>query len=127
MSDGDQTPVQEAVSLITIVTIVAAVGCYTGAAQNVPGLTPGVLWIARLVYTWLPALTALQAPQLPILVGSATVGLALFVCGIPFAGLLAGAFSKAQLQNVERHTAKLKRNRAKLQKKARSRDDFIVR
>jgi hypothetical protein len=62
----------------------------------------------------------------PILAGSAVIGAALFVCAIPFAGLLAAWLSKAQLQNVERHTARLKRNRASLQRKDRSRDDFIA-
>jgi hypothetical protein len=127
MNDGNQTPLQEAVSLITIVAILAAVGCYAGAAQNVPGLTPGVFWIASLVYAWLPVLSVLQTPQMPILIGSAAVGLALFVCTIPFASLLAGALGKAQLQNVERHMIRLKKNRAKLQRKARARDNFIVR
>jgi hypothetical protein len=127
MNDNNQTPLQEAVSLITIAAILAAVGCYIGATQNAPGVTAGVLWLASLVCTWLPALTVLQAPQMPLLIGSAAVGLTLFVCGIPFASLLAAWLSSAQLQNVERHTARLKRNRAKLQRKARSRDDFIVR
>ena len=126
MSDGNQTPLQEAVSLITIVAILAAIGCYAGAAQNVPGLAPVVLWIAALVCRWLPALNALHAPQMPVLVGSGMFGLAVFVCGIPFASLLAGALAKSQLQGVERHMMRLKKNRASLQRKNRSRDDFIV-
>ena len=127
MNEGNQTPLQEAVSLVTIIAILVAVGCYAGAARNVPGLTPGVLWIASLVYTWLPALGALQAPQMPVLVGSAAVGLAIFVCGTPFAGLLAATLSRAQLQNIELHMIRLKKNRANLQRKNRSRDGFIVR
>jgi hypothetical protein len=126
MNDGNQTPVQEAVSLITILAILVSVGCYAGAAHNVPGLTPGVLWIAERVYGWLPALSALRGAQIPILLGSAMFGLGLFVCAIPFAGLLAGALAKAQLQSFERHTVRLKRNRVRLQRKSRSRDDFIV-
>ena len=126
MSDPNQTPVQEAVSLITILAILAAVGCYAASVQNAPGLAPAVLWVAGLVYTWLPALSLLRGGQVPILAGSALIGAALFVCAIPFAGLLAAWLSKAQLQNVERHTARLKRNRASLQRKDRSRDDFIA-
>jgi hypothetical protein len=121
MSDPNQTPVQEAVSLITILAILAAVGCYAGAIQDAPGLAPAVLWVADLVYVWLPALSLLRGAQVPVLVGSAVIGIAVFVCGIPFAALLAGALAKAQLQNIERHTLRLKRNRARLQRKARSR------
>jgi hypothetical protein len=126
MSDANQTPLQEAVSTITIGAILVAVGCYAGAVQDVPGLTAGVLWIAGLVFTWCPALNELQGGQIPSLVGSATVGVALFLFGIPLAPLLAGRFARAQLQNVERDTARLKKNRASLQKKERAKDDFIV-
>ena len=126
MSDPSQTPLKEATSLITITAILVTVGCYAGVVQNVPGLAPGVLWLAGLVYEWCPALNALHGAQIPLLVGSATVGLVVFLFGIPLAPLLAGRFARAQLENVERSTARLKKNRASLQKKERAKDDFIV-
>ena len=126
MSDPSQTPLKEATSLITITAILVTVGCYAGVVQNVPGLAPGVLWLAGLVYEWCPALNALHGAQIPLLVGSATVGLAVFLFGIPLAPLVAGRFARAQLENVERSTARLKKNRASLQKKERAKDDFIV-
>jgi len=126
MSDTSQTPLKEATSLITIAAILVTVGCYAGAVQNVPGLASGVLWLAGLVYEWCPALNALHGAQIPLLVGSATVGLAVFLFGIPLAPLVAGRFARAQLENVERSTARLKKNRASLQKKERAKDDFIV-
>jgi hypothetical protein len=126
MSESHQTPLQEAISIITIVAVLVAVGCYAGAVENVLGLAPGVLWIASQVYTWVPALSALHGAQIPALVGSGTVGLALYLFGIPLARLLAGRFARAQLQNVERSTARLKKNRASLQRKERAKDDFIV-
>ena len=126
MSDANQTPIQEAVSLITILAILAAVGCFAGAVQDAPGFASTVLWVADLVYSWLPALSVLRGAQVPVLVGSAMIGAAVFVCAIPFAALLAAWLSKAQLQNVERHTLRLKGNRASLQRKNRSRDDFIA-
>jgi hypothetical protein len=126
MSDPSQTPLKEATSLITIAAILVTVGCYAGAVQNLPGLAPGVLWLAGLVYEWCPALNALHGAQIPLLVGSATVGLTVFLFGIPLAPLLAGRFARAQLENVERSTVRLKRNRASLQKKERAKDDFIV-
>jgi hypothetical protein len=126
MSDGNQTPLKEATSIITIGAILVAVGCYAGAVQNVPGLAPDVLWIAGLVYEWCPALNALHGAQIPLLVGSATVGLAVFLFGIPLAPLLAARFARAQLQNIERSTVRLRKNRASFQKKERAKDDFIV-
>jgi hypothetical protein len=126
MSDSSQTPLKEATSLITIAAILVAVGCYGGAVQNVPGLAPGALWLAGLVYKWWPALNTLHGAQIPMLIGSTTVGLAVFLFGIPLAPLLAGRLARAQLQNVERSTERLKKNRANLQKKERAKDDFIV-
>jgi hypothetical protein len=126
MNDSNETPLQEAVSLITILAILASVGCYLGTLQNAPGLTPAVLWVASQVYGWLPGSNALRGPQIPIMVGSATFGVGVFVCGIPFAGMLAVGLAKAQLQSVERHTVRLKKNRTRLQRKERARDDFIV-
>jgi hypothetical protein len=126
MSDANQTPLKEAISLITIAAILVAVFCYVGTAQNARGLAPGVLWIASQVFTWWPALNGLHGAEIPLLVGSAAVGLAVFLFGIPLAPLLAGRFARAQLQNVERSTQRLKRNRENLQKKERTKDDFIV-
>jgi len=126
MSDPSQTPLKEATSLITIAAILVTVGCYAGVVQNVPGLAPGVLWLAGLVYEWCPALNALHGAQIPFLVGSATVGLVVFLFGIPLAPLVAGRFARAQLENVGRSTVRLKKNRASLQKKERAKDDFIV-
>ena len=126
MSDPSQTPLKEATSLITIAAILVTVGCYAGAVQNVPGLASGVLWLAGLVYEWCAALNALHGAQIPLLVGSATVGLVVFLFGIPLAPLLAGRFARAQLENVGRSTVRLKKNRASLQKKERAKDDFIV-
>jgi len=126
MSDPSQTPLKEATSLITIAAILVTVGCYAGVVQNVPGLAPGVLWLAGLVYEWCPALNALHGAQIPLLVGSATVGLVVFLFGIPLAPLVAGRFARAQLENVGRSTVRLKKNRASLQKKERAKDDFIV-
>jgi len=126
MSDTSQTPLKEATSLITIAAILVTVGCYAGVVQNVPGLAPGVLWLAGLVYEWCPALNALHGAQIPLLVGSATVGLVVFLFGIPLAPLVAGRFARAQLENVGRSTVRLKKNRASLQKKERAKDDFIV-
>jgi conjugative relaxase-like TrwC/TraI family protein len=53
---------------------------------------------------------------MPMLVSAAAVGGTFFVVGVPFAGLLATWFSSAQIANLERQTAKLQRNRARIQK-----------
>ena len=118
MSDPHQTPLEEAISFLTIAAILVAVGCYVAAAQNIPVASPALFWVASMVYHWIPGLDAIRAPQMPMLVSAAAVGGAFFVVGIPFAGLLATWFASAQMANLERQTAKLQRNRARVQKRA---------
>jgi hypothetical protein len=127
MNDAHQTPLEEAISFLTIAAILVAVGCYAAAVQNIPVTSPALFWIASMVYHWIPALNAIRAPQMPILVSAAAVGGTFFVVGIPFAGLLAMWFSSAQIANLERQTTKLQRNRARIQKQRRDRDRYDAR
>ena len=127
MSDPHQTPLQEAISFLTIASILVAVGCYVATLQNIPVASPALFWVASTVYHWFPGLNAIRAPQMPMLVSAAAVGGSFFVVGIPFAGLLATWFSSAQIANLERQTAKLQRNRARIQKQRRDRDRYDAR
>ena len=127
MNDAHQTPLEEAISFLTIVAILVAVGCYAAAVQNIPVASPALFWVASMVYHWFPALNAIRAPQMPMLVSAAAVGGTFFVVGIPFAGLLATWFSSAQIANLERQTAKLQRNRARIRKRRRDRDLYDAR
>jgi MFS superfamily sulfate permease-like transporter len=127
MNDAHQTPLEEAISFVTIAAILVAVGCYAAAVQNIPVVSPALFWIASTVYHWFPGLNAIRAPQMPMLISAATVGGTFFVVGIPIAGLLATWFSGVQIANLERQTAKLQRNRARIQKQRRDRDGYDVR
>ena len=127
MNDAHQTPLEEAISFLTIAAILVAVGCYAAAAQNVPVASPALFWVASTVYHWFPVLNAIRAPQMPMLVSAAAVGGTFFVVGMPFAGLLATWFSSAQIANLERQTAKLQRNRARIRKRRRDRDLYDAR
>src|ERR1700682_540140 len=127
MNDAHQTPLEEAISYLTIAAILVAVGCYAAAAQNVPVASPALFWVASTVYHWFPGLNAIRAPQMPMLVSAAAVGGTFFVVGVPFAGLLATWFSSAQIANLERQTAKLQRNRARIRKRRRDRDLYDAR
>jgi hypothetical protein len=127
MNDAHQTPLQEAISFLTIAAILAAVGSYAAAAQNIPVASPALFWIASTVYHWFPGLSEINAPQMPMLISAAAVGGTFFVVGIPFAGLLATWFSGAQIANLERQTVKLQRNRARIQKQQRDRNSYDVR
>jgi hypothetical protein len=42
MNDSGQTPLQEAISFLTIVAILVAVGCYVAGAQNIPIASPAL-------------------------------------------------------------------------------------
>jgi hypothetical protein len=127
MNDAHQTPLEEAISFLTIAAILVAVGCYAAAAQNIPVASPALFWVASTVYHWFPGLNDVRATQMPMLVSAAAVGGTFFVVGIPFAGLLATWFSSAQVANLELQTAKLQRNRARIQKQRRDGDSYDVR
>jgi hypothetical protein len=126
MNDPNQTPIQEAVSLITIVALLIAVGCYIAAMNNVPVISPILFWIAVQVYHFFPQLYYLRSPQIPMLVSAAAVGGAFWLVGLPFASLLAGWFNQSQIAGIERQTARLKRTRARIVKRRRDRDGFDV-
>jgi hypothetical protein len=129
MNGGDgnpQTPFQEAISLITIVAILVGVGAYLAALKNVPLLSPALFWVAVQVYYLFPALMSLPGSQVPMLVAAGAVGTMFFIFTIPLAYLLAGAFSRAGIDSMERQTARLKRLRSDHKKRRRDNDKFSV-
>jgi hypothetical protein len=127
MSDPHQTPLEEAISFLTIAAILVAVGCYVAAGQNIPVASPALFWVASMVYHWIPRFGRYKGATDAMLVSAAAVGGAFFVVGIPFVGLLATWFASAQMENLERQTAKLQRNRARVQKRRRSLDQYDAR
>jgi hypothetical protein len=126
MNDGQQTPIQEAISLITIAAFLIAVGCYLAAMNNVPLLSPFLFWVATQAYHFFPALSYLRSPQIPMLVSAAAVGGTFWLVGLPFAGIMAAWFNQSQMAGIERQTARLKRTRARIVKRRRDRDGFDV-
>jgi hypothetical protein len=127
MNEGNpQTPFQEAVSIISIAAILVGLGCYIAATNNVPLVSAPLFWIAAQVYNWLPALNALRAPQVPMLIAALTVGTVFFIFTIPLAYWLAGVFSRAGINSIERQTARLKRMRDERKRRTRDDDDFRV-
>jgi hypothetical protein len=50
MNDAHQTPLEEAISFLTIVAILVAVGCYAAAVQNIPVASPALFWVSSVVY-----------------------------------------------------------------------------
>ena len=127
MSEPHQTPLQEAISFITIGAILVGVACYTAAQQNLPFASPALLWVASIVYHWVPGLDAISAPQMPMLVGDGAIGVSFFVVGVPFAGLLGTWFSSARIAEVERQIVKLQRNRNRIQTRRRASDRYDAR
>jgi len=125
-STGSQTPLQEAISIITIASILISVGCYLAAINQVPIITPALWWVAWRVYEFLPALARLPGTQVPVLAASAAAGIAFFVFTIPFSYWLAGVFARAGYVSMDRQTAQLKRFREKRKNYKRNRDDFSI-
>ena len=125
-STGPETPLLEAVSIITIVSILASVGYYVAALNRVSVITPALWWVAGRAYEFLPALAGLPGAQVPILAASAAVGIGLFVFSILFSYWLASVFARAGYASMERQTTQLKRLREKRKNSKRNHDDFSI-
>jgi hypothetical protein len=125
-NSNGETPLQEAVSIITIVSILAAVGCYVGAANHVPLITPAVAWTAGQVYSFCPSLGYLRGDRAPILAASAAVGIVLFLLTIPFSYWLANVFARAGYASIDRQTIQLKRFRQRRKNTKRDGDSFTI-
>jgi hypothetical protein len=121
-----ESPIQESRTIISIAAILVGAVCFVGGLNGWPVLTPVLAWISGLVYSHFPALSGLKAPQIPLLASAAVVGCAVWVVGIPFAGLIAQGFSSGQVAQMERQTRKLKKNRARIKTKQRRQDDFTA-
>ncbi len=126
INDQPQSPIQEAISVTTIAAILVSVACYAATMQNVPFISPALMWIAEQAYAWQPGLNALKSPQIPILVASTAVGCVVWSIGLAFASPIASLLAQSQIAGIDRQTAKLKANRAKIIKKRRDRDSFNV-
>ena len=127
MNKGNpQTPFQEAVSIISIASVLVGLGCYVAAINEVPLVSEFLFSVAMQVYHRLPVLNALHAPQAPMLVAALTIGTVFFIFTIPLAHWLAGVFSRAGIKSMERQTERLKRLRVERKIRKRNDDDFKV-
>lgn len=122
-----ETPCQEAISIISIVAILIGVGCYVAVTNNVPVISLCLFFIAKCLYNIFPALSSLRAPQMPYVIASVAAGCVFFVVTVPFAGVFALWLSSAHVANIERQTSKLVAARKKIKKRRRDRDGFNVR
>jgi hypothetical protein len=100
--------------------------CYGAAEAKMPTVSRSLFWIAVQVYKWFPALGRLHSPHIPMLVSGAAIGVVIRIIGLACAAPIAAWLSAGQLAGLERQTAKLKRNRARLRKARRERDSFDV-
>lgn len=126
MSDKQQTQFEETLAVITIAALMLGAGAYVAAIQNWPVLSPILYWIALQTYRCVPVLAHYSFPQAPYVV-SAIVVAGMFLClSLPFTRLLANVFSSDGVSNMEKQTGRLRKNRAKLKKRRRDNDDFIV-
>jgi hypothetical protein len=126
VNSSQQSPVQEATSVVTIASFLIALVCYVAAVKNVPVISPVLFLLASGVYQWIPQLARLSGSQVPMLVSSSVVGGTIWIIGMAFTGPLASWFSAGELGRLERQTLRLKKNRTRIEKHRRDRDSFDV-
>jgi len=126
VSEKPQTQFEEALAIITIIAFLLGAGAYIAAINNWPVLSPILYWIALQAYRCIPVLANYNFTHAPYVVSAVAVAAIFFCLTIPFTNVLANAFSRAGISNLERQTARLKKHRAKLKERRRDDDDFIV-
>ena len=87
---NEQTPFQEAISVISIAAILVSVGCFLAAAHHVPVLFEALVWVAIVLYRFYPALGALPMPGAWMLVSAAAVWHVVLSHGDSFRLLVSG-------------------------------------
>ncbi len=126
MSEKPQTQFEEALAIITIIAFLLGAGAYVAAINNWPVLSPILYWIALQTYRCIPVLANYNFTHAPYVVSAVVVAGIFFCLTIPFTHVLANAFSRAGISNLEKQTARLKKHRAKIKKRRRAAADFIV-
>jgi polyferredoxin len=126
VSEKPQTQFEEALAIITILAVLLGAGAYIAANNDWPVLSPMLYWVALQTYRWVPVLANYKFTHAPYVVSAVAVGGVFFCLTIPFTHVLANAFSRAGISNLEKQTARLRKHRAKLKKRRRDDDDFIV-
>jgi hypothetical protein len=124
MNPSQESPQQEAVSLISIAAILLSVVAYAAAANNIPVISPLLFCLASAVYQFFPALNGIHGAQMPMLISAFAVGGVFWLLALPFSGMLAQLFSAGNLSSIQRQTDRLKRNRIQIMRRRRDKDDF---
>jgi len=126
VSEKTQTQFEEALAIITIIALLLGAGAYIAAIDNLPVLSPILYWIALQTYRCIPVLANYNFTHAPYVVSAVAVAGTFFCLAIPFTHVLANAFSRAGISNLEKQTGRLKKHRAKLKKRRLDDDNFIV-
>jgi hypothetical protein len=127
MNEQQESPIQEAISYITIAAIIIGAVLFYAGMHNVPVLSWALYHVAVWIYGLLPALRGLRYPQVPALAAAATVAFLIWIIGVCCAAKIANWISQGQLASIDKQTAQLKKNRAKIQARRRAKDGFDVR
>jgi uncharacterized membrane protein YiaA len=104
MNEQQESPMQEAISYITIAAVIIGAVLFYAGMHNVPVLSWALYHVAVWIYGLIPALR-----------------------GLCCSAKIANWISQGQLASIDRQTAQLKKNRAKIQARRRAKDGFDVR
>src|SRR5260370_38588146 len=127
MNEQQESPIQKAISYITIAAVIIGAVLFYAGMHNVPVLSWALYHVAVWIYVLIPALLGLRYPQVPALAAAATVAFLFWIIGVGCAGKVANLISQGQLEGIGKQRAQLKKNRAKIQGPRRAQDGLYVR
>src|ERR1700693_3711534 len=97
MNEQQESPIQEAISYITIAAIIIGAVLFYAGMHNVPVLSWALYHVAAWIYGLIPALRGLRYPQVPALTAAATVAFLFWIIGVCCAAKIANLISQGPL------------------------------
>jgi hypothetical protein len=125
-AQNQQTPFQDALFVIALVSGGAGLGSFIIGLKNVPVLSYWLFLIAKFIYDHVPQLAILHIKNGPLIVSSAAVAFFIFCVLLSVAQPLAQLMSLAGMDRAETQIKRLSKRREQIRLAKRDKTKHIV-
>src|SRR5260370_31812192 len=105
MNEQQESPMQEAISYITIAAVIIGAVLFYAGMHNVPVLSWALYHVAVWIYGLIPAIRGLRYPQVPALAAAATVAFLFWIIGVFCAPKIPHWISQGPPSSIHKQTA----------------------